>query len=103
MGIPLLSGRDFSASDDRGAPLVAILSREAAVRYWDGEDPVSGAIRIGEQEVPIIGMVGDVRQMSLSEEPGPVVYVSHRQVSRTGMTFRGVRSSASSSTRVFGR
>ncbi len=87
MGIPLLSGRDFAASDDRESPLVVILSREAAVRYWDGGDPVGGSIRFGEQEVPIVGLVGDVRQMSLSEEPGPVVYVSHRQVSRTGMTF----------------
>ncbi len=87
IGIPLLSGRDFRASDDRDAPLVAIVSREAAERYWDGEDPVGTTLVIGEQDVPVVGLVGDVRQMSLAEQPGPVMYVSHRQVSRTGMTF----------------
>jgi len=88
MGIPLHSGRDFRAGDDREAPLVVILSRATVERYWDGESPVGTSILLdGETEVPIIGMVGDVRQMSLAEVPEPVVYVSHRQVSRSGMTF----------------
>ncbi len=87
MGIPLLSGRDFTAGDDRQSPLVMIVSRAAAERYWDGDDPVGTSISAVGQEIPVIGMVGDVRQMALSENPDPVVYVSHRQVPRSGMTF----------------
>ncbi|MGD8330188.1 MAG: ABC transporter permease [Acidobacteriota bacterium] len=93
IGIPLLAGRDFRAGDDRESPLVVIVSRAAAERYWDGDNPVGSRIAVGDEEVPVIGMVGDVRQMSLAEEPAPVIYVSHRQVSRTGMTFV-VRSAA---------
>ncbi len=93
LGIPLLWGRDFTPSDDRQAPFVIIVSRATAERYWDGENPVGDSIMIGDQEVAVVGMVGDVRQMTLAEEPDPVVYVAHRQVSRTGMTFV-VRSSA---------
>lgn len=93
LGIPLLSGRDFTPSDDGQSPLVMIVTRAAAERYWDGDNPVGGAIMVGNQEVAVVGMVGDVRQMTLAEEPDPVVYVSHRQVPRVGMTFV-VRSSA---------
>jgi putative ABC transport system permease protein len=87
IGIPLLSGRDFDDRDDAEAPFVGIISRTAAERYWGDENPVGAAVAIGEQQVRIIGVVGDVRQMTLSEDPGPALYVSHRQVSRVGMTF----------------
>jgi len=87
MGIPLLSGRDFTASDDRSAPFRVVVSRATAERYWGGDDPVGGAIMFGDQEIAVVGMVGDVRQMALAEEPSPVLYVAHRQVSRVGMTF----------------
>ena len=87
MGIPLLAGRDFDQTDDRERPLVVIVSREGVERYWGGESPVGTTIQVGEQEVPVVGVVGDVRQMTLAEAPEPVIYVSHRQVSRVGMTF----------------
>ncbi len=88
MGIPLLAGRDLRASDDRESPFVFVVSRAAVERYWDGANPVGTSVNAGDDlEIQIVGMVGDVRQMSLAEEPEPVVYVSHRQISRIGMTF----------------
>jgi len=99
IGIPMLSGRDIAAGDDAQSPFVVIVSRALAERYWDGEDPVGDAISIGDTELRVVGMVGDVRQMTLAEEAAPAIYVAHRQVSRLGMTFV-VRSSVSPSSLV---
>jgi putative ABC transport system permease protein len=88
MGIPLLSGRDFGSRDGPDVPIVAIVDRVAAERYWPGEDPVGQRITAESgAEATIIGVVGGVRQMSLSEEPGPALYVTYTQVGRVGMTF----------------
>jgi len=45
IGIPLLSGRDFSEADGIEAPRVAIISDLMARRYWPREDPVGRRIR----------------------------------------------------------
>ncbi|MGH7571209.1 MAG: ABC transporter permease [Gemmatimonadota bacterium] len=92
MGIPLRSGRDFTERDDRPAPDapsglgVVIVSRTMADRYWPGEDPVGSRIQIGDAKAQIVGVVADVRQTALAEEPEPALYAPHRQVSRRGMT-----------------
>ncbi len=39
-GIPLRRGRDFTATDLRDTPPVAIISENLAARLWSGEDPV---------------------------------------------------------------
>ena len=36
LGIPLLSGREFTDTDDENAPLVAIVNRTMMTRYWEG-------------------------------------------------------------------
>ncbi len=87
LGIPLLAGRDFTDRDDAEAPFVVILSREAAERYWPGESAVGARIAAGDTEGEVIGVVDDVAQEDLAEEPEPAFYVAHRQISRRGMTF----------------
>ena len=43
MGIPLLAGRMFDARDRDGAPLVTIVNRELASRFFSGENPMESA------------------------------------------------------------
>jgi len=86
MGIPLLAGRDFTARDDRESPIVFIINRTAAERYWPGEDPVGQAIGAGDGSAEIVGVVGDIHQMSLSQNPAPAAYAVFTQISRVGMT-----------------
>jgi predicted permease len=86
MGIPLLAGRDFTDRDNRESPLVLVVNRTAAERYWPDEDPVGQSIQVGESIAEIIGVVGDVRQLSLAQEPTPAVYSAFTQISRVGMT-----------------
>ncbi len=86
MGIPLLDGRDFDQRDAPDVPPVVILSRSAARKYWGDELPVGQQIRVGKVSAEIVGVVDDVRQTSLEEDPGPALYVPFDQRSRRGMT-----------------
>lgn len=69
MGIPLLSGRFFTAGDGPNRQLVAIVNRKLALHYWPGADPIGKRLRIGtaEMQTPwmtIVGEVGDVKEDS---------------------------------------
>jgi predicted permease len=75
MRIPLIRGQMLPERPTRGAPLPFLVSEAAARRFWPGEDPVGQVVRAnyGGQAV-VVGIVGDVRQHGLAEEPPAVVY-----------------------------
>jgi predicted permease len=79
MGIPLLSGRDISESDNRDTPFVAAVSSSFVRRYWPGENPLGRHIDFGAAGRTIIGVVGDVRMRGLERSSEPQVYLSYRQ------------------------
>ncbi|MBO0724493.1 MAG: ABC transporter permease [Blastocatellia bacterium] len=81
MGIPLLRGRSFVAQDGAGSPRVAIINEQAARRFFPGEDPISKRLILrGTDKFEIIGMVGDVKHMNLTEETHPELYLYTSQV-----------------------
>ncbi len=87
MGIPLLSGRGFSAQDNAAAPGVAIVSRSVARTFWPGGDALGRRITLEDHPKPgdwltIVGMVEDVRQQSLTEKAHPAIYQPYEQVKR---------------------
>ncbi len=82
MGIPLRRGRGFESHDDAGAPRVALLSESYAARVFGSRDPIGQRLRIGPSDGPpftIIGIVGDVRQLSLALGQGDAVYTPSAQ------------------------
>jgi predicted permease len=81
MHIPVLAGRDFSATDTPTQPLVAIVSRQFADRFWPGVDPIGKRIFRGTGPAPltVIGVAGDVRDVSMSEPPAATVYIPFSQ------------------------
>jgi putative ABC transport system permease protein len=87
MGIPLMRGRAFSERDAKDAPAVIIINEALARKYFPGEDPLGKRIVIEvdptvDPDPPareIVGVVGDVRQMSLEEGTGPDFYVPYLQ------------------------
>jgi predicted permease len=114
MGIPLVRGRDFTAEDRSGAPMVAIVNQEFVKRYVPTADPLTKQIEEGwEQDtvsVPgvgdtasvtlggqIIGVVGNVRRQSLEAEIMPETYVAWTQPTLSEFAVV-VRSSADPST-----
>jgi predicted permease len=86
MGIPLRAGRAFEPADREGTRPAVVINEEFARRTWPGEDAVGKAIRFGQMEVPIIGVVADVRQGGLSEPLAPALYVHVLQQFRSRMT-----------------
>jgi putative ABC transport system permease protein len=88
IGVPLMQGRFFSESDDRDAPLVAIISR-ATARFWDRKEPLGSRISLdgGQNWATVVGVVGDVRMFGLDREAGAQVFVPLRQT-RGGLAGR---------------
>lgn len=82
MGIPLKRGRDFSAADTYFSPFVAIVSESLARQSFGDADPVGQQIQCGldsDKWMTVIGVVGDVRQDSPADKPGPVLYMAMPQ------------------------
>lgn len=81
MRIPLVRGRAFDARDRIGAPLVAIVSRGFARRFWGDADPIGRRIQRGTNNNPItvVGVVGDVRDVGLNLDAADVLYTPYYQ------------------------
>ena len=83
MGIPLIAGRDLSPQDRPGSPLVFVINQALAKKYFPGQNPVGQTLTLGDtNHIPIVGVVGDVRQRSVDETPEPRIYASVYQIFR---------------------
>jgi putative ABC transport system permease protein len=92
MGIPRLQGRLFDETDGPGRPHVAVISKSLAGKQWPGRDPIGRFLQFGNMDgdltgLRIVGVVGDVREMSPESAPGPIVYVNARQRPATTSSF----------------
>jgi predicted permease len=88
LGIPLLKGRTFLASDDENAPPIVVVNQAMARHFWPGEDAVGKRIDIGLGIgwITIVGVVGDVRQNGLDAEAGDAFYFPFLQFGGREMT-----------------
>jgi hypothetical protein len=80
LGIPIVRGRAFNATDRDGAPTVAVVSSGLAKQLWPGGDPIGARVRVEPTKpwAAIVGIVGDVR-MGGAGAPQPSIYTSQRQ------------------------
>jgi putative ABC transport system permease protein len=77
LGIPLLRGRVFEPTDRAGSPRVAVISLNAARRFWPGGDPIGQRVWFGggssydspDSSAEIVGIVGDVANQPLDDHP----------------------------------
>lgn len=82
MGIRVRAGRVFTEQDQLTAPPVAVVSRQFAEQFFPGDDPIGRAVRRTAANTPpltIIGIVDDVRDVSLSQAPEPTLYLPWAQ------------------------
>jgi len=102
MGIPLVSGRLFSERD-RGHK-VTLIAAITAARLWPGVNPVGKRLRAGDDSSPlleVVGVVGDVRGVSLNRPPNMTLYQPYwqrlyNQISVTARTAGNPLATASS-------
>jgi putative ABC transport system permease protein len=88
LAIPVLRGRTFAPADggDR-ASLAIILSDNLARRFWPDVDPIGRQVRLGNQHVcTVVGVVGDVHNVTLNGQPRPTMYFPARQLLWPTMT-----------------
>jgi len=95
MGISLLNGRELGIADSASAPLVGVINRSMANKYWPNENPIGKTIEVyravvertaeGEHVrfkphmLEIVGIVGDIRQLGLDASPDPELFMSYAQ------------------------
>lgn len=80
MGIPLKRGRLLDEGDRAGAAPVAVISEAMAGIRLPGLDPIGQQLRIGgDWPYTVVGVVGDVRQVSLALEEANAVYTTGLQ------------------------
>ncbi|MGP8173550.1 MAG: ABC transporter permease [Terracidiphilus sp.] len=84
-GIPLLRGRDFTEADRVDSPLVVIVNRTLAERYWPGQDPIGKRLKIGVPQSPtpwmtVVGEIGDIKETSAEADTQNQFYMPASQI-----------------------
>jgi predicted permease len=87
LGVRLVQGRTFDGGEGPGSRHVVVVSEAYAANAWPGETPIGKQMRPAgmdpvEEEpfATVIGVVGDVRAWSLTDEADrPTYYYSYRQ------------------------
>jgi predicted permease len=72
----LARGRSFAETDDAARPLVVIVNRAFAQKYFAGEDVLGKQIRYDSSLPPvtIVGQIEDMREAALDGETPPTIY-----------------------------
>ena len=86
MGMKLLQGRDFRATDTEDSQTVAIVNEEFARELFPGENPLGQFIVAHEKQCQIVGLCSNQKYDFLRSDISPILYMSHSQVWWPGMT-----------------
>jgi len=90
LGVPLLAGRSFDATDDAGTERVGVVSTSFAHAFWPGERAIGKRFKAPSMEayftggeaawIRVVGVVGEIRQGGFENDPRPGVFVLYRQM-----------------------
>jgi putative ABC transport system permease protein len=79
MGIPLISGRYFTADDTWETGNVLIIGEAGAARMFPGEQALGQFLLVGGSDWEVVGVVEDVRHQSLEQTSGIEMYMPMTQ------------------------
>jgi len=82
MGIPLRRGRVFHQADGPAAPAVVVVNDALVRRYFPNEDPLGKRVSLSGKAdawLTIVGVVNDVKFLTLTGDPAPEMYRDFRQ------------------------
>jgi putative ABC transport system permease protein len=89
MGIPLLSGREFTVADGAGSPKVAIINEAMARRFFANRNPIGSHFAFGagdriRPDIEIVGVVKDSKHGTVREKKRPFAYLPYAQKTDLG-------------------
>ena len=86
LSIRVVTGRGFGERDGAGQPRV-LLVNETLARLDFAGNPVGRTVYVGRDSIPwsIVGVIADVRQLTLDREPRPQYFVDVRQWPEVGL------------------
>jgi putative ABC transport system permease protein len=91
LGSPLIGGRFPGWHDGADSPRVVVINQTAAQRYWPGDDPIGDRITpgfgAGDSWFTIVGIVADVKNLGLYQNPRAEIYVAAAQANQRGMSW----------------
>ncbi len=91
-GIPMLRGRFFTEEDTAASPRVVVVNEAFADKYLKGLDPVGHTFGLGKGPLAamrIVGVIGDVKQSSVTRPTTPEIYMCLAQIN-PGDGFYGI-------------
>lgn len=94
MGIPVIRGRNFQATDRQGTSPVVIISESVARRFFPNEEAVGRRLRLDrgrEQWFTVIGVARDVRQNRPEDPPEATIYALSSQLPESAQGDRAAR------------
>jgi putative ABC transport system permease protein len=91
MKIPLLSGRTYDTRDGADGQKVAVVNQAFAKRFFANGEALGKRVGFGCKESEgfcrtIVGVVGNIRQESITDEVTPEMYLPFEQMRMNGMT-----------------
>ena len=100
MGIPLVRGRTFTSAEEHwGPPPVVVVNQAFVAKYFPTENPIGKHVTLGvthdtlatpspvTSKGEIVGIVGNVRQLGLRQEPYPAIYLGWQTFPINDMSF----------------
>ena len=86
MGINLLQGRDFRATDTLESQRVAIVNEEFGRSFFPYENPLGQFIMVDDDRYQIVGICSNHRYWHLRRDISPIYFSYHMQLRRFDMT-----------------
>ncbi|MBS0661250.1 MAG: ABC transporter permease [Verrucomicrobia bacterium] len=84
LGLRLRAGRGFAETDQAGAKAVVMLNQTLARQLWPGRDPLGQTVLL-DVEREVVGVVDDVRHLTLEQEAGGEVFLPVLQTEDYGL------------------
>jgi len=87
MGIPIITGREFSEQEGSTTPPMIVINETAAREFWPGEDPLGRQIDLPgpgntSTALTVAGITADVRQSDLGSASRPEIFINYMQANQ---------------------
>jgi len=82
----ILAGREFNERDVPNGQKVAIVNQLFVNQYMPGESPIGRHLKVGRDDVEIVGLVKNSYYQTLREKMWPLIYLPVKQTQSSGFT-----------------